>query len=115
MHELSLVKNILDTLNHEFPDKYIHIRKIYLSVGILSNVQPILMKSAFDAMKKEVPEYRNASISIDVIPLRVHCKECDKVSEIENYAFKCKFCKAPCNNVIQGDELLITKVEFEEN
>jgi hydrogenase nickel incorporation protein HypA/HybF len=35
------------------------------------------------------------------------------VSEVEQYKFICKHCGAPGNNVIQGEEMLVTKVEFE--
>ena len=55
MHEISLVRNIFNTLEAEFPDRFSEIRNIYLTVGELSNVQPILMQNAFEAVKEDDP------------------------------------------------------------
>jgi hydrogenase nickel incorporation protein HypA/HybF len=44
MHEISLVRNIFRTLEDEFPQDMNRVRGIYLTVGLLSNVQPILMQ-----------------------------------------------------------------------
>lgn len=114
MHELSLVKNILNTLDEEFPDKSHEIRKIYLTVGLLSNIQPLLMQSAFSAVIEETPKYAKASLQVDILPIKILCPKCNKSSDIEKYVFKCNYCDEPCNNITQGDEMLITKIEFEE-
>ncbi len=47
MQEISLVRNIFRTLEYEFPADMDRIRGIYLSLGLLNNVQPNLMQNAF--------------------------------------------------------------------
>lgn len=113
MHEISLVRNIFKTLEDEFPGEIERVRGIYLTVGLLSNVQPILMQNAFEAVLEDKPTYRKASLHVEVKPVLIYCDECDKTTEVKEYRFVCS-CGKPSRNVVQGEELLISKVEFED-
>jgi hydrogenase nickel incorporation protein HypA/HybF len=111
MHEISLVRNIFNTLEDEFPGEIDRVRGIYLTVGLLSNVQPILMQSAFEAVLEGEPRYNKTSLHVEVLPVLIHCDECDTTSEVQQYKFVCS-CGKPSRNIVQGVELLISKVEF---
>jgi hydrogenase nickel incorporation protein HypA/HybF len=111
MHEISLVRNIFKTLEDEFPGETDKIRGIHLSVGLLSNVQPILMQNAFRAVLADEPRYHQTSLHVEVLPVLIYCKECDKTTEVRDYKFVCS-CGKPSRNIVQGEELLISKVEF---
>ena len=113
MHEISLVRNIFKTLEDEFPDDLQRIRGIYLTVGLLSNVQPILMQSAFEAVLIDQPDYIKTSLHVEVLPVLIKCDVCDLITQVKNYKFICS-CGHPCSNIIQGEELLISKVEFSD-
>lgn len=112
MHEISLVRNIFNTLESEFPDRFSEIRNIYLTVGELSNVQPILMQNAFEAVIEDEPKYRNANLHVEVLPIKIFCDQCNQESEVSQYKFICKNCQSPSRKVIQGEELVISKIEF---
>ncbi|MCU0324255.1 MAG: hydrogenase maturation nickel metallochaperone HypA [Spirosomaceae bacterium] len=114
MHEISLVRNIFRTLEDEFKEDFDRIGKIYLKAGLLSNVQPILMQNAFDAVLEDEPQYRNKSLEVEVLPILIYCDDCQKTTEVQQYRFVCG-CGKPSRNVVQGEELLISKVEFLEN
>ena len=111
MHEISLVRSIFSTLEDEFPGQMDRVRGIYLSVGLLSNVQPVLMQNAFDAVLADEPRYNKTSLHVQVLPVLIHCTECGATTEVQQYKFVCS-CGAPGRNIIQGEELLISKVEF---
>lgn len=113
MHEISLVRNIFRTLEEEFPNDMERVRQIHLKVGLLSNVQPILMQNAFQAVLEDEPQYQKTSLYVEVLPILIHCDTCDKTSEVQNYRFVCA-CGKPSRNVVQGEELLISNVEMEE-
>lgn len=113
MHEISLVRNIFRTLEDEFPTDMNRIRGIHLKVGLLSNVQPILMQNAFAAVLEDEPGYQKTSLHVEVLPILIYCDECKKTTEVQQYRFVCS-CGKPSRNVIQGEELLISKVEFDE-
>ena len=114
MHEISLVRNIFRTLENEFPGEIDRVRGIHLRVGLLSNVQPILMQNAFEAVLADEPRYKNTSLHVEVLSVLIHCDDCDKESEVQHYKFACSICGKPNRNIIQGEELLISKVEFAE-
>lgn len=111
MHEISLVRNIFKTLEDEFPGEIDKVRGIHLTVGLLSNVQPILMQNAFSAVLETEPQYNKTSLHVEVLPILIHCDDCDKNTEVLNYTFICN-CGKPSKNIVQGEELLISKVEF---
>jgi hydrogenase nickel incorporation protein HypA/HybF len=111
MHEISLVQNIFKILEDEFPDRMDKVRAIHLSVGILSNVQPLLMQSAFFAVLEDKPRYGKTSLQIEVLPILIRCSECGKITEVKDYRFVC-VCGKPGRNIIQGEELMIKTVEF---
>jgi hydrogenase nickel incorporation protein HypA/HybF len=114
MHEISLVRSIFRTLEDEFPGEMERIRGIHLSVGLLSNVQPVLMQSAFSAVLEDEPRYNKASLHVEVLPVLIHCSECDITIEVRNYRFVCS-CGKPSRDIVQGEELLISKVEFADD
>ncbi len=112
MHEISLVRNIFRTLESHFSTEELEkINTIDLKVGLLSNVEPMLMQSAFEAVVSTEGKFQNAKLNILLVPILVHCNECDKTSEIKEYKFVCA-CGKPNNNVVQGTELLIERVHF---
>ena len=111
MHEVQLVRNIFKTLEEEFPGDIENIRTIYVSAGILSNVQPILMQSAFKAVLEDEPKYQRATLEVEVLTVLIHCEVCNTTSEVKNYTFICP-CGEPGRNIVQGQELLIKKVDF---
>ncbi|TAD90638.1 MAG: hydrogenase maturation nickel metallochaperone HypA [Bacteroidetes bacterium] len=113
MHEISLVRNIFRTLQDEFPDRIDKVRRVQLKAGLLSNVQPILMQNAWEAVLADEPLYAGIELEVKVLPILIHCEPCNLTNEVENYRFVCA-CGKPSRHVVQGDELLISEVEFED-
>ena len=112
MHEVSLVRGVFRTLEEQFSsDEMSRLKTIKMKVGKLSNVEPILMQNAFQAVKADNPGYEKVALEIDLIPITVECSTCGKTTEVEYYKFVCD-CGLPSNNVVTGTELLIHQVEF---
>lgn len=112
MHEISLVRNIFRSLESEYtPEQIEEIKTIHLKIGLLSNVQTILLNNAFDAVvSTDFPQFKHTVLDVESITVKIHC--CDTDTEIENYKFVCSICGKPSNNIIQGDELLISGVSM---
>lgn len=111
MHEISLVRNIFKTLEDEYPQSFERITQIWVKAGELSNVQPILMQNAFEAVLEAEPKYQGKTLHVEVLPILIYCDDCQKSTVVKNYKFACD-CGQPSRNIIQGEELLINKVEF---
>ncbi|MEZ4931336.1 MAG: hydrogenase maturation nickel metallochaperone HypA [Saprospiraceae bacterium] len=115
MHEISLVRNIFNTLESEFSKEELDtMTAIDLKIGLLSNVEPILMHNAFEAVTTAEEKYREVKLNVELIPIEIYCSDCDANSFIENYKFACASCGKPNNNVVKGTELLIHQVHFGE-
>ena len=112
MHEISLIRNIFNTLEAEFPERLGEIRTIYLTVGELSNVQPLLMQNAFSAVLETEPKYSHTKLEVFVLPIIIYCEQCQIETLVHHYKFICQKCSKAQKKVIQGEELLISKVEF---
>ena len=113
MHEVSLVRTIFRTLEEQFsPEELADIEAIDLQVGQLSNVEPVLMQNAFQAVteEEEAARFRGVLLRIEVLPVKVHCGACGAVSEVHQYRFVCEECGKPSAHVVQGNELLIRQV-----
>ncbi|MEL7123603.1 MAG: hydrogenase maturation nickel metallochaperone HypA [Bacteroidota bacterium] len=112
MHEISLVRNIFNTLEAEFSQPELNkMEAINLKVGLLSNIEPTLMQNAFEAVTTAEEKYQTVKLNIELIPIEIYCAKCDLYSKVENYKFVCH-CGKPSQNVVKGTELLIHQVTF---
>ena len=113
MHEISLVRNVFNTLEAEFSKEELkELTAIHLKIGALSNVEPILMQNAFNAVTTAEEKFQQVQLHIQTIPIKIYCHHCKVHSLIQNYKFACASCGSPNNNVVEGTELLIHQVQF---
>jgi len=111
MHEVSIVRNIFETLEEAYPDRYEQIIKVEIEAGLLSNIQPILIQNAFEALKTEEKHLENVEVEVKLLPILAHCEGCQEVFEVKFHRFVCS-CGKPSSNIVQGKELQISKIDF---
>ena len=115
MHETSIVNSIMRTLEQEFEaEKLNRMKAIYVKVGILSNVERRLLHNACSAYHLTHPQYHHVELHVESTTLKIQCEVCDHITDVQKYRFICDKCDRPSKNVIQGEEMLIHKVEFED-
>jgi len=115
MHETSIVNSIVRTLELEFePPKLDRLTAIHLKVGILSNIEPRLLYNAYEAYNQPGSKYENVKLHIESTEIKIQCDVCDHITDVKQYKFRCENCHRPSKNLIQGEEMLIHKVEFED-
>lgn len=115
MHETSIVNSIIKTLEQEFEaEKLRTMTAIHLKVGILSNIEPSLLHSAFHAYGHNDAKWHDMELHIESTQLKIQCEVCNHITDVKNYRFLCENCDRPSKNVIQGEEMLIHKVEFND-
>ncbi|AIM38444.1 hydrogenase expression protein [Sphingobacterium sp. ML3W] len=113
MHELSIVKDIFDTLEGHYGSKVEDIQKIQVTAGLLSNVQPVLIQNAFDAFIADNNSYAEMELEVLVNEIIAHCESCDKDFPVLYHRFVCP-CGQPSSTIVQGNELYISKVIFKQ-
>lgn len=115
MHETSIVNSIMKTLEMEFEqEKLDKMSAIYLKVGQLSNIEPRLLHNAFTAKYYCSTKFHHIKLHIESTEIKIQCEVCNHITTVENYRFLCEKCELPSKNLIQGEEMLIHKVEFED-
>ena len=115
MHETSIVNSIMRTLEMEFEQEKLNkMKAIHLKVGILSNIEPRLLYNAYSAYHITNPGYHHVSLHVESVDIKIQCKSCNHITDVKNYRFLCEKCEKPSKNLIQGEEMLIHKVEFED-
>lgn len=115
MHELSIAQKIIETAEAELnKQKASNIKKIYISVGILSGVSTEALDYSFATLIKTTPHHNCKLITVET-PLKIKCKNCDEITTFETQAeleLKCKSCGQSSSNIICGKELKIDKIEI---
>ncbi|NJL11776.1 MAG: hydrogenase maturation nickel metallochaperone HypA [Microscillaceae bacterium] len=113
MHEISLIRSTFRTLAEEFSEvEFKKITDIHLKIGQLANVEPILLQNAFEAVVSTEFANQPMKLHIEWLPTLIKCPVCQHTSEVTQYRFVCQHCQRPCSQVVQGNELLIGKVEL---
>lgn len=111
MHEVPIVRDIFNTLQQTYADRFDKIMKVQVEAGLLCNVQPILIQNAFEALILDEPHLAEIDLEVVLLPIIAYCEKCSKNFEVRRHRFVCE-CGAPSRKVVQGEELRISKVEF---
>lgn len=114
MHEISLVRSIFRSLEETLTaEEMSQLSGIDLTVGKLSNVEPILMQNAFEAvLASEQTRFAHVKLNIEVLPILARCTQCGTTKQVEDYRFVCD-CGGAATDILQGNELLISKVHLD--
>jgi hydrogenase nickel incorporation protein HypA/HybF len=116
MHELSLVRSMFEALEAQCaPEELVRLQSIHLSIGPLANVEAILLQNAYAAvLAEEKPQYQAVRLQVREVPIVVECPQCGQRSEVLQYRFACAHCGTPTAHVVQGNELLIERIELRD-
>ena len=115
MHEISIVSSIVKTLEIEFEEEKLKtMTGLYLKVGILSNIEPKLLLNAYEAYTSCGSIFHGVDLKIESSPITIRCDDCDHITSVKNYVFKCEKCEKPSKSILTGEEMLIHKVEFQD-
>jgi hydrogenase nickel incorporation protein HypA/HybF len=113
MHEVSICQTIIDSLENDFCESDIqNIRKVYLQIGILSCVEPVILKHVFRMMVTGGP-LQNSELETEIIDVIALCEYCAKEFKVEKYIFICPDCGKATPRIIKGKELNIHKIILE--
>lgn len=112
MHELSIVKDIFDTLNEHYDSNIEDIEKVQITAGLLSNVQPVLIQNAFDAFIADNQNYNEIELEVLVNEIVAYCEHCHKNFEVKYHKFVCEDCSTSSSTIVKGNELFISQVIF---
>jgi hydrogenase nickel incorporation protein HypA/HybF len=113
MHEYSIVQSLLESCeNHANQNKASKVTKVVVKIGVLSGVEPDLLKSAFDTFK-EATICENADFIINSQPVVIECGECGHQTTLDEMEFKCQQCCSLKVSTIDGEDMYLMSLELE--
>jgi len=112
VHELSVCQGLLDQVARVAADHgALGVKNIVVRIGPLSGVVPTLLEQAFPlARAGTIAEH--AALTIEELPVRVHCDACGADSDAKPNRLLCGECGDWHTQLIGGDELLLASVEL---
>jgi hydrogenase nickel incorporation protein HypA/HybF len=113
MHEYSIVQSLLDQCEENArANNKTKVNKVIVKIGIMSGVEPDLLKTAFETFKEgtmcEECEYIQ-----NIQPIIIKCHKCETISTLSKSEYCCPRCDSIQLDVIDGEELLLMQLELE--
>lgn len=113
MHEYSIVQSLLDSCEqHASDNNASKVTKVVVKIGVMSGVEPHLLKEAFDTFKEKTI-CEDSEFILNIQKVVVKCNECSVESELEKNEYLCPKCQSASINVIDGEEMYLMKLELE--
>ncbi len=113
MHEYSIVQSLIELCEENAAVyKAVKIDKVIVKIGVLSGVEPDLLKIAFDAFKEKTI-CNDAELVINIQQLIIQCNECGLISKPQKIRYICKQCNSVNIKIVDGEEMYLMRLKME--
>ena len=115
MHEVSLMKNMLETVERaacaegEGPVKVIHLR-----IGEMSGVNIDALSFAFDVLKKGTVA-EGGRLEFEQVPLEARCRSCGALFHPDGFVFLCGECSSVNLEITSGREMQVDYILLDDD
>ncbi len=114
MHELSLMRNILEIARRNIPAGAEHdVKEIHLRIGLAAGVVSDSLEFCFTVLTQDTP-LENSKLVIEEVPLTIQCGECQSVGTREELYLICPVCGSNNVSILSGMELEVSSIELME-
>ena len=113
MHEITIAQDLARiVLEVAGSENLGRVTKVNISFGQMIQIVPDIFDFAFrEAVRDTIS--MDAVIDIEILPVRVRCKNCKEEFTINDYTFFCDRCGSTDLDIIQGKELFVKSIEGE--
>jgi hydrogenase nickel incorporation protein HypA/HybF len=112
MHEYSIVQSLLDSCEeYAQQNGASKVLKVVVKIGVMSGVEPDLLRIAFDTFKENTLCAESALI-LHSQKVKIECRSCHTVSELEKNEYRCLQCESTDINVIDGEDMFLMSLEL---
>lgn len=113
MHEYSIVQSLLNSCEqHAKENNSTKVTKVVVKIGVMSGVEPHLLKEAFDTFKEKTL-CEEAEFIMNIQKVKIKCNECMVESELEKNEYLCPKCESSNISVIDGEDMFLMSLELE--
>ncbi len=112
MHEYSVVQALLNQCEEVAEqNKATKVMKIIVKIGVMSGVEPHLLQVAFDTFK-EGTVCDEAELTLNSQKLKLECKECGDIFEVDEVRYFCMKCESLRVKVLDGEDMYLMSLEM---
>lgn len=113
MHEYSIVQSLLDSCEENaIKSSAQKVTKVVVKIGVMSGVEPELLKTAFDTFKEKTL-CEEAEFIINIQPVVIKCNKCLSESILKSIEYCCPKCKETDIDILDGEEMYLMQLELE--
>jgi len=112
MHEYSIVQSLLESCeDYAKQNEAKEVTKVIVKIGVLSGVEPDLLKTAFDTFKEKTV-CNNAIFEMIIQKIEISCNSCNTNSILEKHEFSCPKCESVDVRVTDGEDMFLMSLEM---
>jgi hydrogenase nickel insertion protein HypA len=113
MHEYSVVQALLNQCEeHAAQNSATKVTKVITKIGVMSGIERHLLQIAFDTFK-EGTICAEAELIQKIQKLKLECKECGSVFEVDEVRYYCHKCESLRVKVLDGEDMYLMSLEME--
>ena len=112
MHEYSVVQALLNQCEEvAAQNDATKVTKVITKIGVMSGIETHLLQIAFDTFK-EGTICSDAEFVQNVQKLKLECKECGNVFEVDEVRYFCVKCESLRVKVLDGEDMYLMSLEM---
>jgi hydrogenase nickel incorporation protein HypA/HybF len=111
MHEMGLAESALEIVLEAASG--VRVTRIRVRVGKCLLVVPDSFQFSFE-LASAGTEAESAKVEIQETPATVHCRACEKHSELNAAPFLCSNCSSPDIDVVAGEDMVLDEIELDD-
>ena len=113
MHEYSIVQSLLDACeDNAKANDASKVNKVVVKIGVMSGVEPELLKTAFDTFKEKTM-CEDAEFVMNIQSVVIKCNSCQKESTLKKLEYSCPDCKSVELDIIDGEDMYLMQLELD--
>lgn len=113
MHELRIAEDMASIVLEAAKENNLNkVTRVNLSFGVLVQIVPEIFETAFREAVRDTLAH-DAGVSLEIIPVKIRCRICGNLYNMEAAGFKCGSCGSADFDIVNGKELFIKSIEGE--
>jgi hydrogenase nickel incorporation protein HypA/HybF len=113
MHELAVTNTLIQLILRECTDRKITSpKKIYVDLGNFTSYSKESILFYYDMVRRDFPLLSKSELLINEVPSKIRCKDCKKISTLEDMCMICcPVCQSTNLHIVSGKEFILRKIE----
>lgn len=113
MHELSIAQSIAEAVEVKALEcDAARVKLVRLRIGEASGIVTDSLAFCFEMVASLTPMLEGSALSIDRVPHRAYCHNCEREFDVTNFVARCPACGEWSAQVVSGNELEIVDMEI---